>query len=100
MTNTSRPQDQPLAVLAWLRGFYIAFGTSLFVVIGDVAPTTMNETYAMIFLILVLATVISAVQGTVVSVVSLIGNEEHEEECVLANTKKVMVSHPGQLRLP
>ena len=54
----------------------------------------------MIFLILVLATVISAVQGTVVSVVSLIGNEEHEEECVLANTKKVMVSHPGQLRLP
>ena len=91
---------QPLAVLAWLRGFYIAFGTSLFVVIGDVAPTTMNETYIMIFVILVVGTVISAIQGTVVSVVSLIGNEEHEEECVLANTKKVMVSHPGQLRLP
>ena len=51
----------------------------------------------MIFVILVLATVISAIQGTAVSVVSLIGNEEHEEECVLANSKKVMVSHPGQL---
>ena len=87
-------------MLAWLRGFYIAFGTFLFIVIGDLPPTTMHETYTMIFVILVLATVISAIQGTAVSVVSLIGNEEHEEECVLANTKKVMVSHPGQLRLP
>ena len=83
-----------------MRGFYIAFGTFLFIVIGDLPPTTMHETYTMIFVILVLATVISAIQGTTVSVVSLIGNEEHEEECVLANTKKVMVSHPGQLRLP
>ena len=50
-----------------MRGFYIAFGTFLFIVIGDLPPTTMHETYTMIFVSLVLATVISAVQGTAVS---------------------------------
>jgi CRP-like cAMP-binding protein len=84
---------QSLAVLAWLRGVYIAFGTLLIIPIGDVAPTTMNETYIMLFFILVLATVVAAVEGTVVNVIAAIGKDEHMEECVLANTKKVMMSH-------
>jgi CRP-like cAMP-binding protein len=84
---------QSLAVLAWLRGVYIAFGTLLIIPIGDIAPTTMNETYTMLFFILVLATVVAAVEGTVVNVIAAIGKDEHMEECVLANTKKVMMSH-------
>ena len=46
-------QGRPLALLAWLRGAYYAASTYMVIVIGDITPYTMDETFFTFFLVLV-----------------------------------------------
>ena len=57
-------RGKPLAPLAWLRGAYYAASTYMVIVIGDITPYTMDETFFTFFLVLVGAARLEQVQRT------------------------------------
>eukprot|EP00327_Prymnesium_parvum_P015527 CAMPEP_0113284138 /NCGR_PEP_ID=MMETSP0008_2-20120614/29846_1 /TAXON_ID=97485 /ORGANISM="Prymnesium parvum" /LENGTH=2782 /DNA_ID=CAMNT_0000134945 /DNA_START=151 /DNA_END=8500 /DNA_ORIENTATION=+ /assembly_acc=CAM_ASM_000153 len=79
--------------ISWLRGFYFTLATITVVVIGDISPTTLDETIGCMILMLLGVSVNSWIIGSIVGVLANLGEEEYAREQQAVTIRAYLVAY-------